>query len=184
MGQPLNRHSPYMGSLTSIFSGSLTPQLHKRDEVGEDIELLDMSITSSRRPQSGRSNSCYSSHMSHGVSRPQSPLSTNNQDKCEPVPVVQVHREETINPEPPVAPILQERLNLAESSKRWKRTVLTGTTRWMMLPTSARVSSPVWRRSTKKTLPPALWPLPCTTIKRAPMMSSLSILMMSSLILK
>jgi len=37
------------------------------------------------------------------------------EDKCEPVPVVQVHREETINPEPPVAPILQERLNLAES---------------------------------------------------------------------
>ena len=39
----------------------------------------DMSITSSRRPQFGRSNSRYSSHMSHGVSRPQSPLSTNNQ---------------------------------------------------------------------------------------------------------
>ena len=48
--QPLNRHSPYMGSTAhlemttqqaEIFSGSLTPQLHKLDEVSEDSTILD-----------------------------------------------------------------------------------------------------------------------------------------------
>ena len=48
--QALGNHSPYMGSTahieipaqqTEIFNGSVTPQLHKLDEVSEDSTILD-----------------------------------------------------------------------------------------------------------------------------------------------